>query len=61
MKEKRYNLSEASKELGLTRQGLYYWIKKGWVTPKRDYRKFPVFTDKDIKDIKAWQSRLIGE
>ena len=36
--EKRYNLSKAAKELGLTRQGLYYWIKKGWVKPKRDFR-----------------------
>jgi len=56
--DKRYNLSQAAKELGLTRQGLYYWIKKGWVKPKRDYRNFPVFTSDDIKKIMAWKNRL---
>jgi len=55
---KRYNLSEAAKELGLTRQGLYYWIKKKWVKPKRDYRNYPVFTAEDVKRIKEWRSRL---
>ena len=56
--EKRYNLSKAAKELGITRQGLYYWIKKGWVKPKRDYRKYPVFTEKDVKNIKEWRDKL---
>lgn len=56
--ENRYNLSEAAKELGLTRQGLYYWIKKGWVTPKRDYRNFPVFTKEDLKRINEWRNKL---
>lgn len=55
---KRYNVSQAAKELGLTRQGLYYWIKKGWVTPKRDYRNYPVFTEKEIKKIKEWKEKL---
>ena len=56
--EKIYNLSNAAKELGITRQGLYYWIKKGWVTPKRDYKKHPVFTDADLYKIKEWKNRL---
>jgi len=56
--DKKYNLSEAAKELGLTRQGLYYWIEKGWVTPKRDYKGHPVFTDRDIKNIKEWRDTL---
>ena len=56
--EKRYNLSETAKELGITRQGLYYWIKKGWVTPKRDYKDHPIFTDANLKKIKEWQNRL---
>lgn len=56
--EKRYNLKEAAKELGLTRQGLYYWIKKGWVTPKRDYKGHPVFTKADMAEIKAWRDKL---
>ncbi|MDP8261701.1 MAG: MerR family transcriptional regulator [Candidatus Ancaeobacter aquaticus] len=56
--KKRYNLSEAAKELSLTRQGLYYWIEKGWVTPKRDYKDHPIFTDANLKKIKEWQNRL---
>jgi len=56
--EKRYTLSEAAQELGLTRQGLYYWIEKGWATPKRDYKGHPVFTKEDIKMIKNWRDKL---
>jgi len=56
--EKLYNLSQAAKELGLTRQGLYYWIKKGWVKPKRDFKGFPVFTQNDINKIKKWKNKL---
>jgi len=59
MKDKRYNMREAAKELGVTRQTLYYWFKKGWVKPKRDYRNFPVFTVPDIKKIKQWRGQLI--
>lgn len=55
---KRYNLSEVAKELGLTRQGLYYWIKKGWVIPKRDYKGHPIFTDTDLKNIQKWKNKL---
>ena len=58
MKSKRYNLSEVAKELDLTRQGLYYWIKKGWVAPKRDYKGHPVFTEMDLKKIKEWKEIL---
>lgn len=56
--KKRYNLSQAAKELSLTRQGLYYWIKKGWVKPKRDYKGHPIFTDADLKKIKEWKDKL---
>jgi len=56
--EKRYNLSEVAKKLGLTRQGLYYWITRGWVKPKRDYKDHPVFTEGDLKKIKSWKNRL---
>jgi DNA-binding transcriptional MerR regulator len=51
-------MREAAKELGVTRQTLYYWIKKEWIKPKRDYRNFPVFTDKDLKQIKEWKDKL---
>jgi len=54
----RYNITQAAKELGVARQTLYYWIKKGWVRPKRDYRNYPVFTDDDIKRIEKWRSTL---
>ena len=56
---KRYNITHAAKELGVTRQTLYNWIKKGWVVPKRDYRKYPVFTEQDIKQIKEWRDKLV--
>ncbi len=58
MKDKRYNMREAAKELGVTRQTLYYWLKKGWIKPKRDYRNFPVFTKRDINNIKKWKNSL---
>lgn len=58
---KYYNITQTAKELNVTRQTLYNWIEKGWIKPKRDYRNYPVFTDKDIKNIKVWQSRLIEE
>lgn len=58
MNMKRYNVSELAKELGVTRQTLYYWIRKNWVTPKRDYRNYPVFTVQDVKKIKDWRSAL---
>lgn len=54
----RYNITQAAKELGVARQTLYYWIKKGWIKPKRDYRNYPVFTKKDIKNIKDWHNKL---
>ena len=56
--EKRYNLSETAKELGITRQGLYYWIKKGWVTPKRNFKGHPVFTERDLKKIQKMKDKL---
>ena len=56
---KKYNMTYAAKELGITRQTLYYWFKKGWVKPKRDYRNYPVFTGEDIKKIKEWRDKLI--
>jgi len=55
---KKYNISRAAKELGVARQTLYNWIKKGWIKPKRDYRDYPVFTDEDIKQIKEWKVKL---
>lgn len=56
--EKTYNLSQAADKLSLTRQGLYYWIKRKWVSPRRDYKGYPVFTDDDLKKIKEWQAKI---
>ena len=42
----------------MTLQIFYYWIKKGWVKPKRDYRNYPVFTNNDVKKIKEWRDKL---
>ena len=54
----QYNLTGAAKALGVTRQCLYYWIKKKWIVPKRDYRNYPVFTVVDIQEIKKWHQTL---
>ena len=50
-KFKYYNLSQTAMILKVRRQSLYYWIKKGWVIPRRDYRNYPVFTVFDIEGI----------
>ena len=55
---KWYNLSQTAIILKVPRQTLYYWIKKGWVKPKRDYRNYPVFTVFDIGDIMKWRHRV---
>jgi len=55
---KRYNITHAAKELGVTRQTLYNWIEKRWVKPKRDYRNYPVFTKDDLKKINEWRNKL---
>ncbi len=55
-KLKRYNLSQAAKILNVPRQTLYYWIKKSWVKPRRDYRRYPVFTVFDLEEIIKWRN-----
>jgi DNA-binding transcriptional MerR regulator len=56
--QKRYNLSQAAQILGVHRQTLYYWIHKGWVRPKRDYRRYPVFTVLDIESMIEWKNTI---
>jgi len=48
---KRYNMTQTARILGVHRETLYYWIKKGWLKPKRDYRNYPVFTVLDIENL----------
>jgi len=55
---KRYNLSQTAKILRAPRQTLYYWIKKNWVKPWRDYRRYPVFTVFDIEKIIKWRNTI---
>ena len=57
-KLKRYNLSQAAKILNVPRQTLYYWMKKGWIKPWRDYRRYPVFTVFDIEKIIKWRNTI---
>ncbi len=55
---KVYNLTHLAKVMGVPRQTIYYWIKKRWIKPKRDYRNYPVFTEEDIRKIKKWKSTV---
>ncbi len=57
-KLRRYNISQTAKILGVPRQTLYYWIKKDWVKPWRDYRRYPVFTVFDIEKIIKWRNTI---
>jgi DNA invertase Pin-like site-specific DNA recombinase len=52
---KPYNLCETAKILNVHRQTIYYWIKKGWIKPKRDCRNYPIFTVFDIEKIRKWK------
>ncbi|MDP2927625.1 MAG: MerR family transcriptional regulator [Candidatus Omnitrophota bacterium] len=53
---KRYNMTQTARILAVSRGTLYYWIKKDWIKPKRDYRGYPVFTTLDIENIIKWRN-----
>lgn len=55
---KRYNLTQTAHILGVHRQTIYYWVNKGWIKPKRDYRRYPVFTVFDIEEIIKWRNAI---
>ena len=40
--DKFYNITQTAFILGVHRQSIYYWIKKGWINPQRDYRNYTV-------------------
>jgi DNA-binding transcriptional MerR regulator len=56
----RYNIFRTAEKLGVHERSVRYWIKKGWITPHRDYRNYPVFTDSDIEKIREWRNTLRG-
>ena len=58
---KHYNLTQAAHLLKVHRQTIYYWLKKGWVKLKRDYRDYPVFTVLDIENIINWRNSVRKE
>ena len=55
---KRYNMIQTARVLQVSRGTLYYWIKKGRIRPKRDYRGYPVFTVLDIEVIIKWKNKI---
>jgi len=55
---KCHNIFRTAELLGVHERTVRYWIKKGWITPKRDYRNYPVFTDEDIKKIEKWRDTV---
>ena len=56
--DRRYNMTQTARILGVHRETLYYWIKKGWLKPKRDYRNYPVFTVLDIEELIKWKNTI---
>lgn len=55
---KKYNLTQTARILRVHRQTFYYWIKKKWVKPKRDFKGYPVFTVLDIERLIEWKNTL---
>lgn len=53
---KTYNLTQTARILRVHRQTIYYWIKKKWIKPKRDFKGYPVFTVLDIEKLIEWEN-----
>ncbi|OGW79288.1 MAG: hypothetical protein A2Z83_09050 [Omnitrophica bacterium GWA2_52_8] len=58
MPPKQYNLTQLAERIKVHRLTIYYWIKKDWIRPRRDYRGYPVFTETDVKKIVQWHKKL---
>ncbi|NLE91456.1 MAG: MerR family transcriptional regulator [Elusimicrobia bacterium] len=58
---KNYNLTQVAHLLKVHRQTLYYWIKRGWLNPKRDSRNYPVCTVLDIENLIKWRNLVKKE
>lgn len=48
---KKISISEAARILKLSRQGLYLWIHKGILTPRRSVGGKPYFLEEDLNGI----------
>ena len=57
-KNKVYNILQAAEILEVHERTVRYWIRKGWVKPKRDHRNYPVFTEDCLTKIKEWHETL---
>ena len=55
---KKYNMTQTARILKVHRQTIYYWIKKKWVKPKRDFKGYPFFTVLDIERLIKWKNTL---
>ena len=53
-----YNIFRTAEKLGVHERTVRYWMRKGWIKAKRDYRNYPVFTDGDIAKIDEWRNTL---
>ena len=53
-----YNIFRTAEKLGVHERTVRYWMRKGWIKARRDYRNYPVFTDEDIEKINEWRSTL---
>lgn len=54
----KHNIMQTANILKVHERTVRYWIKKKWVTPRYDYRNYPVFTSEDIKKIEKWRNKL---
>ena len=53
-----YNIFKTAEKLGVHERTVRYWMRKGWIKAKRDYRNYPVFTNEDIAKIDEWRKTL---
>lgn len=62
--EATYMTKQITERFGISRVTLFNWEKKGIITPKRDYRGWRKFTEKDCENIlrlTTASSRSYGE
>lgn len=52
-------VGELAEMLGVHRQTVQFWLRKKWIPIRRDYRGWPVFTEEDVKTIKAWRGKVV--